>query len=236
MSRERARAFVERISVVIPTLNEEKYMPALLRSIMAQEPRPLEVIVVDGGSEDRTVELARGLGAKVIERPSNIAEARNIGAENARGDHLLFLDADTVLPPGFMEAVERLGPVECAIFRPEPLEMALLGRIGCIVGWLFCKLKIFNPCYMGVLLRKDVFWAVGGFNPELAYNEDLDLLRRLVRMRVKIVYPKDIYLYNSTRRWVENGRLRLQEVLRNLLRLIEYFLTKRSKERYKLYH
>jgi len=226
---------VERTSVIVPTLNEEKSIPGLLRSIMAQGRRPLEVIVVDGGSTDRTVELAKEMGAKVIVQPSNQAKARNIGAEVARGDFLLFLDADTVLPPDFMMAVERLGPVECAIFRPEPLEMSFLGRVGCILGWLLCRLKIFNPCYMGVLIRKDVFWAVGGFRPELAYNEDLDFLRRLVRGGVGITYPKHIYLYNSTRRWIEDGRLRLLEVLHNILRLLEYALTGRSKERYRLY-
>ncbi len=224
-----------RISVVVPTLNEEAYITGLLRSIRAQRPRPLEVIVVDGGSQDRTVELARRLGAKVIEQPSNIAEARNIGARAARGDYLLFLDADTVLPPGFMEAIGRLGPVDCAIFRPEPLEMSFLGRLGCVLGWLLCRLKIFNPCYMGVLVRKDIFWSVGGFRTDLAYNEDLDLLRRLVR-RARIVHPKHIYLYNSTRRWTKDGRLRLGEVLHNIFRLLEYFLTKRSGERYRLYH
>ena len=224
-----------RISVVVPTLNEEAYITGLLRSIRAQRPRPLEVIVVDGGSRDRTVELARRLGAKVIEQPSNIAEARNIGARAARGDYLLFLDADTVLPPGFMEALGRLGPVDCAIFRPEPLEMSFLGRLGCVLGWLLCRLKIFNPGYMGVLVRKDIFWSVGGFRTDLAYNEDLDLLRRLVR-RARIVHPKHIYLYNSTRRWTKDGRLRLGEVLHNIFRLLEYFLTKRSGERYRLYH
>ena len=231
-----AAELVRRISVIIPTLNEEKYVSPLLKSLMAQEPTPLEVIVVDGGSEDRTVELARALGAKVIEEPSNIAEARNIGARAARGDYLLFLDADTVLPRGFMKAVERLGPVECAIFRPEPLEMSFLGRLGCILGWLLCRLKLFNPGYMGILIRKDIFMAMRGFRPELAYNEDLDFLRRLVEEGVRIAYPKHIYLYNSIRRWTEDGRLRLGEVLHNLLRIIEYFLTRKSGERYRLYH
>ncbi len=236
MSPGEAGGLVERMSVIIPTLNEEKYLPGLLRSIMAQEPRPLEVIVVDGGSTDRTAELAKALGAEVIEMPSNIAEARNIGARAARGDYLLFLDADTVLPPGFMQAVERLGPIECAIFRPEPLEMSFLGRLGCFLGWLLCRLKLFNPCYMGVLVRKDIFWAVGGFRPELAYNEDLDFLRRLVGEKVRITHPRHIYLYNSTRRWTEDGRPRLWEVLHNLLRLLEYFLTGKSGGRYRLYH
>lgn len=226
---------VESISVVVPTLNEEAYLPGLLKSVAAQEPRPLEVIVVDGGSTDRTVELAGSLGAKLVEEPSNIAEARNIGARAAGGDYLLFLDADTVLPPGFMRALEQLGPVECAIFRPEPLEPSFLGRLGCVLGWLLCRLKVFNPCYAGVLIRKDVFRAVGGFRPELAYNEDLDFLRRLVRAGTKIKYPKHIYLFNSVRRWVEEGQLRLLEVLHNILRLAEYFLTGKSGGRYRLY-
>jgi len=225
---------VMKISVVVPALNEEKYIHKLLRSLARQNPRPFEVIVVDGCSRDRTAEIARELGAKVIVKPSNIAEARNIGAWASSGDRIFFLDADTILPPGFMEELQKLGPVDCAVFRPEPLENCFIARFGYIAGWLFCRLKLANPCYMGLLVRKDIFKAVGGFRPDLNYSEDLDLLRKIAK-RTKIRYPKHMYVLNSTRRWIKDGRMILSETLKIIWRIIEYLITKKSRGRYPIY-
>ena len=220
-----------RISIIVPTLNEEAYIGRFLRSVMAQEPRPLEVIVVDGGSQDRTVELARRLGAKVIEQPSNMAEAKNIGAQAARGDYLFFIDADSMLPPDFMEKVSRLGPVDCVRFRAEPLEMCFLGRLGCALNWILCRMWLSNTSGVSILIKKELFEAVGGFRTDLIYNEDIDFLRRVAK-RAKILYPKDIYLFNSIRQWAEGNKLKLREILRNILRLAEYFLTRESSGRW----
>ena len=85
------------ISIIIPTKNEEKYLPQLLESIKKQTVQPYEIIVADAGSTDRTVEIAKKYGAKVV-KGGLAAEGRNNGASIAKGDILVFIDADAILP------------------------------------------------------------------------------------------------------------------------------------------
>ncbi len=85
------------ISIIIPTKNEEKYLPQLLESIKKQTVQPYEIIVADAGSTDRTVEIAKKYGAKVV-KGGLPGVGRNNGARAAKGDIFVFLDADTVLP------------------------------------------------------------------------------------------------------------------------------------------
>ena len=89
----------EALSVIIPTRNEEDVLEECLRSIFSQSVSPLEVIIVDGGSTDNTMNIARKFNAKIFkeEEFSSPANARNLGAENARGVILLMMDADIVL-------------------------------------------------------------------------------------------------------------------------------------------
>ena len=83
------------ISVIIPALNEEKYIHIPLEALRHQTFKDFEVIVVDGKSKDRTVQVARKYGAKVIVEKSAVSKARNIGARAAKGKLLVFLDGDT---------------------------------------------------------------------------------------------------------------------------------------------
>jgi glycosyltransferase involved in cell wall biosynthesis len=95
------------LSVVIPALNEEALLPACLKSIRQQDAgEPFEVIVVDNGSIDRTAEIARAWGARVVPCPERgVAHARQAGLEAARGDVIVQMDADAVLPPGALARV-----------------------------------------------------------------------------------------------------------------------------------
>lgn len=227
------------LSVVIPTLNEEKYLPRLLMSLMAQNPKDAyEVIVVDGCSVDRTVEVAKRFSVKVFVKRSNIAEARNIGALLAKGQFIVFLDADTMVSRGFirgvLEMVER--GVKCMVFRPEPLEHwgSLFARIGYTLGWILCKLRLTNPCYMGLAVDKTVFKKLGGFDRRLVYGEDLDFLWKVSKV-VKVHYPKHIAVYSSTRRWLYDGKLRLSEVFKMALRVLEYIIFHRSGMKYPVF-
>ena len=83
------------ISVIIPTLNEEKYIPLVLEGLKKQTFKSFETIVVDGGSEDRTREIARKCATVLIERKNGVGCARNLGAAHAKGRILVFIDADT---------------------------------------------------------------------------------------------------------------------------------------------
>src|SRR5687767_8595987 len=90
------------ISIIIPTFNEEQYLPKLLKSIEAQTVQPTEIIVVDAYSVDTTRKIAKSYNCKVIDGGVP-AKARNLGAKIASQPILLFLDADVILPKAFLE-------------------------------------------------------------------------------------------------------------------------------------
>ena len=91
------------LSIIIPTKNEEHYLPLLLNSIKRQKySGPMELIVADAGSTDKTVAIAKKFGAKVV-KGGHPGVGRNAGAKVAKGELFLFLDADVVLPPGFLK-------------------------------------------------------------------------------------------------------------------------------------
>jgi glycosyltransferase involved in cell wall biosynthesis len=91
------------ISLIIPTKNEEKYLPKTLHSIYMQKPKDLEVIVADARSTDKTRDIAGQYGCKVVEG-GHPGEGRNNGAKASMGDILMFQDADLTLPPGFLHS------------------------------------------------------------------------------------------------------------------------------------
>ncbi len=99
-----------RVSVIIPAYNEGAYIGGCLKALKQQEFIPLEVILVDNGSTDRTVQIASELGAKILRNDKvNIAGLRNLGAGVASGEILAFLDSDCLPEPGWIRyAVERL--------------------------------------------------------------------------------------------------------------------------------
>ena len=105
-----------KVSVIIPTLNEEKLLPSTLESLNAQTYKDFELIVKDGLSVDKTVDIAKRYGAKVISlKDSSAGEARNQGARYAGGSILVFLDADTLMASDAMNKLvknlEKFGAV-----------------------------------------------------------------------------------------------------------------------------
>ena len=88
-----------KLSIIIPTYNEENYLPLLLKSIQAQNFSDYEIIIADAGSQDRTREIARDADCRVVDGGLP-AVGRNRGAESAQGEYLLFLDADVCLTDG----------------------------------------------------------------------------------------------------------------------------------------
>jgi glycosyltransferase involved in cell wall biosynthesis len=113
-----------RASVIIPCRNGERIVAEAVRSALSQTEPPLEVLVVDDASSDRTAEVARTAGARVLRAPvrRNAGGARNIGIEASRGDVLAFLDADVAAPSDWLARVR-------AAFRSDPGIVAVGGRV-----------------------------------------------------------------------------------------------------------
>jgi len=207
-----------RLSVVIPTLNAAVFLPLTLASLEGAG----DVVVVDGGSADGTVELASRLGARAAAAPMGRGRQLMAGAAAARGDWLLFLHADTQLDPGWKQAVEmfRADPAnrnKAAVFRfalDDPSPRAR--RLERIVAW---RVRWMGLPYgdQGLLIHRDFYHALGGFKP-LPLMEDVDLMRRIGRARL-VVLP--IAARTSAERWRRDGWL--LRSFRNLTCLALYF-------------
>jgi len=199
------------VSVVIPCLDEEDRILAALDALAVEH--PFEVLVVDGGSRDRTLELASGWigGGRVngvFTETAGLASQLNRGLREARGDAVLFLHADSALPAGALAALVaaltddrvvggsfRLGfDSDRPIFRLTAGLANLRNRLG------------FGPFGdQAIFARRAVLDAVGGFDPD-RFLEDLDLVRRLRRRgRFRVL---SAVVRTSTRRWNRYGVLR----------------------------
>jgi len=202
-----------RISVIIPTLDEEASIARAIRS--CREAGPCEVIVVDGGSGDRTVEIARARADAVIAAPRGRAAQMNAGAAVARGEVLLFLHADTLLPGGASPAVlaALLDPmVVGGAFRVRLAASPGAGRyvraaLG-ITGRMIGARAAVSRSYSGdqaIFVRAEAFRAVGGY-PEIPLMEDVELSRGMRRAGRTALLP--LRVESSGRRWEAWGALR----------------------------
>lgn len=197
---------LERYSVILPTLNEAAHLAATLDCV--REGSPAQIIVVDGGSTDQTPEIARHAGATVISSPPGRARQMNAGAAEADGDVLVFLHADTLLPPGWGDVIRTTltpGGVAAGAFSFRIRE-GFAGRW--LVEWGTNLRSRRLQCPYGdqaLFLRRSVFEELGGF-ADLPIMEDYELVARL-RRRGRVV-TTDAAISTSGRRWRNLGAIR----------------------------
>ena len=209
-----------RISVIIPALDEARVIGRALASA-ADEPE-VELIVVDGGSRDATAEIARSYGAAVVTSLPGRARQMNAGARIATGETLLFLHADTRLPPQFAREVRRIlnlpGVVAGAFeLKIDGADWAL--RLVERAANLRSRLLQLPYGDQGFFLRATLFRNLGGY-PEILFMEDLELGRRLRRRGQIVTAP--LSALTSARRWETLGVLRA--TLLNQFFLLAYLL------------
>jgi hypothetical protein len=199
-------ADLSRISVVIPAVNEAQYITATLQS--AQRGQPREILVVDGGSADDTVPLARAAGARVIHSKLGRARQMNAGAAQATGNTLVFLHADTLLPadyPGVVAGTLRESTVAAGAFRFR-MGGNLAGQW--LIEWTANLRSRWRQTPYGdqaLFLRRSLFEEVGGF-ADLPIMEDCEIVRRL-RKRGRVV-TASAAATTSGRRWRRLGLFR----------------------------
>ncbi|MBP86384.1 MAG: glycosyl transferase family 2 [Planctomycetaceae bacterium] len=200
-----------RITVIIPALNEESVIDQAIAS--AWEAGADEVIVVDGGSDDRTVAVAKEYNCKVVAAPKGRASQQNAGAREATGDVFLFLHADS-----------RLGESACqqirdALERPDVAGGALRQRIEANgLGYRILEQgNAWRVRWLGlpygdqaIFVRREEFEELGGF-PEVKLMEDLLLMKQLRRKAWPVLLPGLVFV--DARRWQQHGIIR--QTLRN---------------------
>jgi rSAM/selenodomain-associated transferase 2 len=206
----------DRLSIVIPALNEAEALPGTLQSLAQQDDAPpFEVILADGGSRDGTAALflniirgwpARQRMARLVDCPRRgRGEQMNAGARVATGDALIFLHADTHLPPGATRAVARAlddPEIVGGGFRHAFSETGILLGIISFYATARSTLRGIHYGDQAIFARRSVFEALGGFTPEPLF-EDLRLSQRLRRRGRVVTLP--LAISTSPRRLRQGG-------------------------------
>lgn len=202
-----------KVSIIIPTLNEEKYLPLLLKSIKKQRFKDYEIIVADANSKDKTLEIAQKYGAKVV-KGGLPGVGRNRGAKIAQGEFLFFLDADVILPRNFLkkaynEMQKRY--LDLATCEFKPISNLLIDKVSHELINLFIKLSQFSTPHapgFSIFVSKRLFERVGGFDESIKIAEDHDFVRRASKLRPLRIL-ESTYIKVSVRRLEKEGRIRL---------------------------
>jgi glycosyltransferase involved in cell wall biosynthesis len=204
---------VNTLSVIIPTLNEERHVGGLLSDVGSQTRRPDEVLVVDAGSGDGTVAVVRRFPfARLLRGEPPVACGRNLGGRSASGDVLIFLDADTRLPAQFFEGFlaefeRRRLDVACPLYVPHGSTPAIEG-FHALFNLLTRASQRTLPSGAGhcIAVKGKVFRESRGFDPGLKFD-DIELIRRLSRGRSFGIVEQRVYV--SDRRYREQGTPRM---------------------------
>jgi glycosyltransferase involved in cell wall biosynthesis len=216
------------ISIIIPTFLEEKLLGNLLAQFNSnlKSKYALEIIVSDGGSNDKTIPIATQFADRVVmhqlDTPQNISQGRNNGASVATGNVLAFLNADC-MPADinvFLQSIydwandetdNRTDAIACKV-RAFPDEERAKDRLFYFLHNDYVRLL--NAIGVGMgrgecqIVRRNVFQNVAGYNPMLVAGEDFDLYRRIVKSGGKIKFARNIIIYESPRRFRKYGYLR----------------------------
>jgi len=206
------------ISIIIPAINEGALLGNTLSTVTGVV--GVEAIVIDGGSRDNTREVAAATGARVITTPPGRALQMNTGAAAARGNHLLFLHADTILPTGFANRIRQTliepevvaGAFRLAVDAPGLL-MRILERL---IYWRSTSLQMVYGD-QAIFMTAETFQAAGGF-PDIPIMEDFEFIRRLRRRGRIAVLPEAVT--TSARRWQRLGLIRT--TITNQLIIVAY--------------
>ena len=191
------------VSVIVPALNEDEHISATISAV--QTARVAEIIVVDGGSSDRTVELALGCGVKVLRSQKGRSTQMNAGARHAAGDILLFLHADTLLPMNWCEHVVSTLDVPGVSAGAFLLRLdGNLRSLRIIERLANIRSNLLQMPYgdQAIFLRKEMFRRIGGF-PDIPVMEDFELVKKL-RKQGKINLLS-LSAVTSSRRWSQLG-------------------------------
>ena len=221
-----------KISVVIPALNEEKLLPKTLATLQALDRKPDEILVVDASSTDKTVEVAKQLGARVITvQKGTIGFSRQQGIERATHEVIAFTDADALLPKDWLNRIER------ALTKPGIV--GYFGGFRVIDGPPFYRfyINVIQPVFnriaftlfrmpmatgQNMAFYKEKALAVGGIPTNFRMAEDIEIARRLMTTG-KIYFTQREYVSASGRRGFEKGLF-----LRVFKVFFQYFLFRKA--------
>lgn len=204
------------LSIIIPVLNEEKYLESLIKSIEDQSfEGKYEIIIADGGSKDKTIEIAKNYGCKIAPGRSP-AKGRNEGAKIARGELLFFIDADSTLPTNFFsELIKKFEKrkLDLASFPVYP-QGNIIDKIfyGIYNYWAWLSQRFLPHATQTVLVKKEIHQKIGGFDEEITIGEDHAYARagaKFGRFGFLLKVPP---ISTSVRRFNREGRFKVYSI------------------------
>lgn len=207
-------------SVIIPTLNEEKYLPHLLGDLSKQSNKEFETIIIDGKSEDLTqkkaLSFSKELSMKLIEsRKRNVSVQKNLGGKAAQGEYLIFLDADCRISRGFIHNLKKTilskkGLVFLPYVLPEDKSPEVQMFYQLANYFIDVSQSIGKPfgSVGGMILEKNFFLRMGGFDSKLFAAEDHSIIRKAYQWGVKAKFLPSIKIIFSFRRIKKEGKIK----------------------------
>lgn len=192
------------VSIIVPMLNETNHLARCITQLQALIPQPLEVIFVDGGSEDNSYQMAQSSGYMTLRSARGRAQQQNAGADLAKGRILLFLHADTVLPINAVSILES-SLINAYIWGRFDVRLASALSILKIVGWMINFRSRWSGIATGdqaIFVLKSDFIKVAGF-PFQPLMEDVELSKRLKRLHHPLCLRESVV--TSARRWEQRG-------------------------------
>jgi glycosyltransferase involved in cell wall biosynthesis len=204
-------------SLIIPAYNEEAYLPVLLESVATARaryeggPDDIEVVVVDNASTDATPQIARSSGCRVVQEDRRIiAAVRNTGARTALGQVFVFVDADNIMHPDTFNAIDKSLSTGKVIAGASGVRMERMSLGIAVTYALMVPLVWLTRMDTGVVFcRRDDFVEIGGYNEDLLFAEDVQLLWDLMRLGWKqgrkLTRLRSIKATFSTRKFDKHG-------------------------------
>ncbi len=205
-------------SIIVPTLNEEDFLPKLLKNLKKQKEKNFEVIIVDGFSKDNTEKVClsyiKEIPINFYKVKRSVSFQRNFGATKAKGKYLIFLDADASVSAGFSNSLKKYilknkGLVLIPYIVPDEktTEAQFIFKVSNLLPEL--SHNIGKPFSKGghMIWEKNFFNLVGGFNEKLFMAEDHNIIEKAQKWGVKVRFLQKIRVKISLRRMRREGRL-----------------------------
>lgn len=224
------------MTVVIPTLNEEKHLPNLLADLSKQTFKNFKVIVADANSEDKTKDIAKKfnkLGLKIkflTTAKKNVSHQRNLGADSADTDWVVFMDADNRIPKNYLSDIKHhaksLNPdILSTWFRPDT--NIAQDKFTATLMNIFMDIAKNSPTPFimesMILVKKKSFKKLKGFDTKILWREGEDLLKRAHKMKMKFEFVKNPRYKYSFRRFKKSGA---RKMFQNMVKMEILRITK----------
>lgn len=223
------------LSIVVPTLNEEKYIGKLLDSLVRQTVQPNEIVVVDAFSKDKTAEIVKSYRAKLpqlklVQSPkSTISRQRNIGARTTTSPNILFLDADVslerpdLLEKYLKEVAEKNADVAHALLMP--LSNSIKDKV--YFYGIESLFRLAEPVWemavgANIYFTRSLFEKIHGFDERIKIGEDFEIVQRASKNGAKFRILDSVKIPTSVRRFEEEGRIKFTfKMMRSLLHVLK---------------